>query len=316
MNGTGDTFALQMENELLYAEKHISNHILEEILENAEIIRRRDLGIELLKTWIAKWTGEYKDQCSTPKYFESKKERVTQLAKLNLEELVTDIFVNTTLLAPQPELFVSITAQLAHKLGFSEKREAIQTVAEMVSVLAETDLYDLTKASDRSSVRLQSKIVVSLELQDAIARAQYMPPMVCVPPEIADNYKSPYLSFNECQILGKQNAHGEDICLDVINLQNKVPLQLNQAFLAAVDETPSKPFSSMEQKKAWDVFVRQSEAVYELMLNQGNRFYLPTRPDKRGRLYASGYHITTQGTAYKKAMLEFANEEIVKGVEA
>lgn len=315
MHGTDQktVFEQQMNNELLYAEKHIVKHILAEILADDEITRRRDLGVTLLKNWVANWTGVYKGQCSTPEYFESKKQRVLQIAKLDLEELVTDIFVNTTLLAPRPELFVSVTAQLAHKLGFSDKRESIQTTAEIVGVLAETDLYDLTKASERSSVRLQSRIVVSPELQDAIDRAQYLPPMVCVPPDVTDNYKSPYLSFNECQILGKKNAHSEDICLDVLNLQNKVPLQLDRDFLNHVEEKPSFNLDTSEKKEAWRMFKRQSEAVYDLMISQGNKFYIPNRPDKRGRLYASGYHITTQGTAYKKAMIEFANEAIVKG---
>ena len=305
---------LQIANELRYAEKHISAAILEEILQNTEITQRIELGITLMRAWIAKWTGEYEEQCSSEKYFESKKSRVLQIAKLNLQELITDIFVNTTLLAPRPELFVSVTAQLAHKLGFDEKREAIQTVAEVIGVLADTDLYDLTKVSDRSSVRLQSKIAVSEELQDAIDRAQYLPPMVCEPEEITTNYKSPYLTFNESQILGKRNAHSEDICLDVINLQNKVPLRLDTYFLSKCKETPTKPISNEEQLVAWEQFKQESKDVYHLMISQGNRFWIPNRPDKRGRLYACGYHITPQGTAYKKAMIELANEEVITGV--
>jgi DNA-directed RNA polymerase len=50
------------------------------------------------------------------------------------------------------------------------------------------------------------------------------------------------------------------------------------------------------------------------MVQCGNHFYLTHKVDKRGRIYACGYHINTQGTAFKKAQLELVNEEIVTGV--
>ena len=49
------------------------------------------------------------------------------------------------------------------------------------------------------------------------------------------------------------------------------------------------------------------------MVSQGNRFYLTHKVDKRGRIYAQGYHITTQGTAFKKAMIELAEPEFIEG---
>jgi DNA-directed RNA polymerase len=50
------------------------------------------------------------------------------------------------------------------------------------------------------------------------------------------------------------------------------------------------------------------------MINSGNEIYLTNKVDKRGRIYAQGYHITTQGTSFKKAMLELAHEELVTGI--
>lgn len=307
---------LQTKNELYFAEKHVAENTRQELLENEELVERRDLGVKLLQDWIGKWTAAYTDQCNTEEWYKQKKDRVNQIAQLDLVELTTDVLVLITMYCEQPELFVSVTAQLAAKLSFNEKRESIQTIAEIVSVLSETDLFDLTKSSPRSSVRVLSKIKVSLELQDLIARSQYMPPMVCKPGELKHNHESPYLTYNECQILGKQNGHTEDICLDVINIQNQVPLKLDVDFLSLVEEIPKHSLDTTLKVRNWKQFKKESDDTYQLMLDQGNRFYIPNRPDKRGRLYASGYHITPQGTAYKKAMIEFANEEIVKGVEA
>ena len=51
-----------------------------------------------------------------------------------------------------------------------------------------------------------------------------------------------------------------------------------------------------------------------MLAHQGNRFYLGHKYDKRGRIYAQGYHISTQGTPYRKAMLDFADKEPVTDI--
>jgi len=50
------------------------------------------------------------------------------------------------------------------------------------------------------------------------------------------------------------------------------------------------------------------------MVSQGNEFYLTNKVDKRGRIYSQGYHINTQGTSFKKAMIDLAHEELVTGM--
>ena len=305
---------LQRSNEYMYAEKHISKYVLKEIQDSPDTIAKRDLGVKLLKDWINKWKEPFTDQCNTESYYLKKNQRLKLIEALDLTELVTDIFAHIALIAQTPELFVSCTAQLAAKLGFDEKRDAIQTVAEIISVLSNTDAFDLTKEHSNSSVMMLSNIVLSPALKDAIERSQFMPPMVCTPPEVKHNYDSPMLTYNECQILGKQNGHSGDICLDVINTQNKVPLQLDTHFLSTVEEEPTFEIDSLEKRNNWMVFKRQSHEMYKLLVRQGNQFYLTNKVDKRGRLYSSGYHINTQGSAYKKAMIELANEEVVQGV--
>jgi DNA-directed RNA polymerase len=49
------------------------------------------------------------------------------------------------------------------------------------------------------------------------------------------------------------------------------------------------------------------------MVEMGNRFYLTHRYDKRGRTYAQGYHVNTQGNCWNKAVIELADEEVVEG---
>ena len=51
------------------------------------------------------------------------------------------------------------------------------------------------------------------------------------------------------------------------------------------------------------------------MLYHGNKFWLQNKVDKRGRIYTSGYHISPQGSSFKKAMINLANKEIVTGLD-
>jgi DNA-directed RNA polymerase len=95
---------------------------------------------------------------------------------------------------------------------------------------------------------------------------------------------------------------------------NKVAMSLDLEFLCKVEEDPTFIIDTAEKQEQWKKFKRQSYSFYDLMAGQGNTFYLTHKVDKRGRIYAQGYHITTQGSAFKKAMLELSTQEYVTGV--
>ena len=122
------------------------------------------------------------------------------------------------------------------------------------------------------------------------------------------------MSYNDSLILGIGNDHAGDICLDVINTQNQTPLRLATDFLSTVEEQPSQPIKTADQAHQWKVFKQQSYYIYDMLTKQGNKFWLSHKVDKRGRLYAQGYHVNTQGNPFKKAIVELYNEEIVEGV--
>ena len=203
---------------------------------------------------------------------------------------------------------------MAHRMGFDRHEDSIKTVSEVIAVLCGTDAYDISKEDAYASLKIVSCIPLSNELQIMIERSTYLPPMVCPPDLVTNNYESPYLTHNESQILGRNNSHTGDICLDVINIQNHTALTLDKDFLNTVDEEPSYELDTAEKVQEWNTFLEQSREIYRLMIASGNQFYLTNRVDKRGRLYAMGYHVTTQGTPYKKASIELAKQEVVTGV--
>lgn len=293
---------IQLANEYTYSRKFIDTYIDKEIRTNPDMEAKVFEGVQYLTDWMGKTYS-----------YQSKNDRLAQLSGIDLEQLVRDIFIGVAY-CQTPELFTSVTAQLAGRLKFDDKADSITTIAEMVAVLCMTDAFDIVKADRAASLVIQSRIPLSSDLVHYVVESGYLPPMMCEPDEVTSNYESGYLTHNDSVVLGKANGHTGDLCLDTINTQNKIPLKLDLDFLKSVEEEPTFDLDTPEKIHQWTQFKRQSYQRYRLVAGQGNRFHLTNKVDKRGRKYAQGYHITTQGTAFKKASVEFADEEIVEGV--
>jgi len=310
--------------EAKYSRKNVDVLVRQFVKTDATIRNQMAVGITLLKEWMAK------------PFHPSKQARVDQLKGLDLQELVLELFIGIAYITI-PELFVSAASKLAGRLGFDDKKEAVATTAEILAVLCETDAFDIGKPDKMASLLLVSRMDLGDEIHQYMQQSMYMPPMVCEPLELRGNYDSGYLSFKDSVILGKGNHHNGDVCLDVLNLVNKVALKLDTDFLRSVDEEPSKEFTVeraiaaaakkgkvineaqaklvvQDQIEHWERFKPVSARVYMLIHENADEFYLTNKVDKRGRMYAQGYHITTQGTPYKKACVELAKQELVTGV--
>lgn len=290
----------QEENEQRYSRKHIDGYIREAIQNSPDMQARMQRGVELINDYIG------------AEYYESKMKRIAQLDGLDIPTLVLDMFVGVAYCLKE-ELFTSVTAQMASRLKFSDKTEAIRTVAELMAVLCQTDAFDIAKVNKMASLMVISRIPLEDKLLEFIKDSAYLPPMVCEPLELTNNFSSGYLSHNDSLILGTGNHHDGDICLDVLNTMNKVALQLDTDFLSTVEEEPTFDLDTAEKMQQWLIFKKQSYEFYTLMARQGNNFYLTHKVDKRGRAYCSGYHISTQGTSFKKACINLAREELVTG---
>ncbi len=292
---------MQEANEERYSRKFIDGYISDDIRDNPETQDKIQHGVELLEKY------------AEGSYYESKMRRIVQLEGLDFETLVTDIFVGICYFQ-KSEMLSSVAAQMASRLKFSDRVQAVTTVAEILAILCLTDAFDIDKVNKSASLTVVSRIPLSRETLEFIRNSSYLPPMVCSPRELTSNYSSGYLTHNDSLILGQGNHHSGDICLDVLNLMNQVPLKINTEFLSSVEEEPTFVAQNQEQIDLWRDFKSQSYNFYSLLVNQGNKFWLTHKVDKRGRIYASGYHINTQGTPFKKASIELFNEELVTGV--
>lgn len=316
----------QLSIEHRYSKKFIDKYIDQEIRNIPDMEAKVQDGITRLSAWMQQ------------DYYLSKNARLAQLIGLDIETIVRKLFVGTAY-CQVPELFTSVSAKMAGVLGFNDKQDSITTTAEMLAVLCQTDAFDIMKVDRSASLVIQSQIPLSEELLEFIARSRYLPPMLCKPEDLTNNSQSPYLTHNDSLVLGKGNHHSEDICLDVINRQNQIPLSLDLDFLSIVEEEQSKPptiekiiqeardrgdymsetmaeIELHDRLNLWHTFKVRSYETYYMLAHQGNEFFLTNKVDKRGRLYSQGYFVTLQGSGQKKAMLEYTEKEHVTGVPA
>ena len=311
--------------EQSYDRKHIDAKIREEIEDHPAMCQQLQLGVLLVNEFMA---GTYHG---------SKNHRISQLQGMDVDALVLDMFVGVAYVL-EPELFTSVTAKMAARLNFSDRAEAITTVAELLAVLCQTDAFDIMKEGRQASLQLVSRLPLSDKLIEFIENSEVLPPMVCEPMELVHNHSSGYLTHNDSLILGSGNHHDGDICLDVLNTMNKVAFKLDLDFMCKVEEDSSditlesikeqadkkgKYLSDADAKErlrlaleGWTTFKKQSYKFYSLLAKNGNRFYFTNKVDKRGRIYARGYHLNPQGSPFKKSCLELAKEELVTGVPA
>ncbi|QKE56025.1 RNA polymerase small subunit [Pseudomonas phage vB_Pae_AM.P2] len=293
---------MQRANEYRFARAHIDGYLRKFLQQDEDWTEVLSAGVALLEEYANKDHG-----------YESKNLRMETVRNLDLSHITTEVAV-ASLYCQVPELFSSFTAKLAHVLGFDDKADSIKTIAEMVAVLCELDLYNLEQNERFGSWKVVSNIELPEDLMRFVERSQYLPPMVCAPATLTSNKQKLRLTCEAESLILNDNHHGGDICLDVLNLVNSVELCLNTEFLSTIEEEPNKHLENRDQQDDWMRFKTESHEMYKLMVQQGNKFYLLHKVDKRGRLYAQGYHISTQGASYKKAMIDLYNKEEVIGV--
>jgi hypothetical protein len=229
----------------------------------------------------------------------------------------------------KPMKLVSIASLCARHLNMSDKVEAIHTMAEIIAVLGETDLFDNKKT--REGWIVISRVGLDAEVTQYADNALYLPPLIIKPRKVRHNRDSGYITQRgESLILGfYENHHDDNICLDVINTLNSNEYELDTDFINQYEEQWHREELSQQEyeelshadreiynmdEKNWKKFQEQGKFFQTLMIHHGNSFYLCNKVDKRGRIYATGYHISTQASSFKKAMVNFKHREIPTGL--
>lgn len=191
-----------------------------------------------------------------------------------------------------------------------------QTVADKLLMLCEIDYFDYQESSGKFIVKYD----VSEDVQEMLDRYQYPLPMVIPPQPVRKNFHTGYLSIQSSVILnGSEYFDDKDMCLDHLNRANSVALSLSMETVYSEEGKYLRPTRNSgedfadfrKRQKQADVFYATSVNVMETINSLSDELYLTHKYDRRGRCYASGYHVNSQGTDYNKAVLELANKEII-----
>ena len=294
-----DLVTYQRHTESIFSKRHISARVLSDIKSDSDLQQKIQDSVDLIEDWLS------------VSYFPSKDARLAEVAKRDITKLVEQIAV-VTLQITKPMLFTAVVGEITGALRMTDKIDGTKTAAELLAVMADTDLFDIYKEAKYESMYLVSNYELDDETLEFIDRTKYLPPMVVEPNIVTHNYDAAYLTEKSSHILGKGNHHEGDICLDSINKFNQVPLSLNKRLLVSLSERPKRQFIDPEKKEQWTQFVKESYATYRDLIQVGNRMFLTHKVDKRGRTYAQGYHVSTQGNEFRKAIIEFADKEVIE----
>lgn len=215
------------------------------------------------------------------------------------------------------QLYLHRQADVPTMVGIlSPKYGTPQEVADKLLLLCEIDYMDFHE----SSAKFVVKYDVSEDVQEMLDRYQYPLPMVVQPKPVRRNHDTGYMTIKGSVVLnGSEYFDDKDMCLDHLNRANSVALQVNMDVVLSNEGKYIRPTRNSgedfaefrKRQKQSDVFYATSVDVMETLDALSDELYLTHKFDRRGRCYSSGYHVTTQGDDYKKAVLQFANKEVI-----
>jgi hypothetical protein len=190
-----------------------------------------------------------------------------------------------------------------------------QLTANELTKAVQTDLVDWNPSTRQFIL----KFGISADIQADLDRYQYPLPMVVPPVQLLDNHDTGYYTSRNSIIL-RQNHHDGDVCLDHLNQVNKTKFRINRDVATTVKnrwrhlDKPKADEDDGEYQKRVKAFEKYDRTAFDVMDHLGlateGEFYLTHKVDKRGRTYCQGYVVNYQGTAWNKAVIEFANQEV------
>ena len=236
---------------------------------------------------IEKLFDDILDHCNKPSW-ESKEERLNHLFEQSIWDIAQDVaIILVTLEGIHP--IQSVASMVAPHLGYDDPWDAIKTASEIITLACDIDMcdIDLPDCSITGSLLVRGVYQLSSEVEARLNQTKYLPPMICPPNQVKNNYSSGYLTKKRDPIILGKYCHSQKICLDVINIQNAIPLSIDMGVYSE-EELPSKPLDTPEKGRNFMQMKNESAEVYQDLLDQDNEFYLTHKYDSRGRLYSQG----------------------------
>lgn len=217
------------------------------------------------------------------------------------------------------QIYLHRQADPATMVGIlSPKYGTPQYVADKLLILVTQDYLDFDEVQEKFMVRFD----ISDDIKAMIDLYQYPLPMVVKPEQVKKNFDTGYHTIKNPVVLnGSKYFDDKDLCLDHLNRANSVALSMDFDVIKSSEGKFFTPVRAVgEDFDDFQKRCRQAATFYETSVevmahldDLSDEIYLTHRYDRRGRVYASGYHCNTQGTDYNKAVLQFAKKELIHG---
>ena len=298
---------LQKATEAIYSKKNIKNVVLEDMKSSKEIVKRVDWSISNIM-----------ERMQDDKMYEGDYWRLQKLMETDLEKLVYKI-LSVVAIRGQSDTVTSICGIVAPSLDMGIKA-ALTTVGECILEISKTFLVSLEKNEHTGTWFVKPNFSVDDKVRQFIRKTLYLPPMIVPPTQYRSNRDTPSLTLPKQSLFkgGNKKHHDFPIRLDVLNKLGAVPLALDIDVLKKINPTvpthnkKTGQALTAEQIQQHEDQIAVGYDVYRMLIRHGNRFYLPSTADNRGRMYAEGYHVSYQGTSFHKAIINLADEEVVQ----
>lgn len=259
--------------------------------------------------------------------YESKQERVKHLYGASLNKIIEEMLI--ILLPMEGTTTIQMVAsQLAstdiwHRVP-KVKKDAVRTCAEIICHLTQfTNLYDIVLSNGENGIQVVSNFPMNEQLQEEYDATMFVPPML-IPPRIRKrNGDTPFLVIKQHSISDPIARHDKYINLDALNIASQVAFKVYPSTFQY--EHPLKPLDEANKKRMTPEDVqrrarnhitkcRQTFEIAKELYDNDSEFYFSYFYDSRGRMYPSGYHLTSNGDDYEKACIVLAKSKKVSGV--
>ena len=245
-------------------------------------------------------------------YYPSKSIRLNNWdpSRTEIEEIVISVF--TAVLVNETLTYQAAAGMLNHKIDMEDTLDRVKTISEIIAIISLTGLINVIRRGPGHSILINTDYDLEVEIPSTDKHS-----LVLNRPQPVEHNWAP--DQGSVILGGRQNFHEGNLCLDHLNRMNQIPLKLNAKFIETYAEKPKStyikesdsPAKAAEKLHQWKQFAKQSSKKYMEILSGNNLVYLSHKYCTRGRTYAVGYYLNTQGSSYKKAILNLYHEEFL-----
>lgn len=235
-----------------------------------------------------------------------------------------------------PLILGALVSQLIKAVGFQDKRESAEVAAWLFAVLPVAfwrfERDDLNRVIVFPKVPKGYQWPPKLEFRIGL-KVRGRVPLKELPLPTTRTECGYHTQRKSSPLLGSGKDHGQEVPLDILNIQAKIPLTWNTAFLANAEiklDVSDEAIAKKMAKKQIEWSEQSAHRVKQAMISghqqlieyreQAKKYLFPYLEDKnyltykydtRGRVYPVAYLCTTQGDETQKAATRLAEGESI-----